>query len=83
LLTSALAEVDAAVLVLALAGSNEELTKHLFRHLPKRVTRAIRQQLRRLGPTRLSDVEAAQRAVAVVASRQWATARMNKAAAIT
>ena len=59
-----LRDVDANVLALALAGSRDELVDRICEQMPKRTARAFRRELRRLGPTRLSDVEAAQRAVA-------------------
>jgi flagellar motor switch protein FliG len=64
--------VDLNVLVLALAGSKEELIRRICSHLPKRLTRTLRRELRRLGPTRLSDVEAAQRAIAQLAAHHVA-----------
>jgi flagellar motor switch protein FliG len=67
-LSAALRELDPALLVLALAGSKAELVEHVCRQLPKRAARTLRRHLRQLGPTRLSDVEAAQLAVAQVAA---------------
>jgi flagellar motor switch protein FliG len=69
-LAAVLREVNLNVLVLALAGSKEELIRRVCGHLPKRSTRLLRRELRRMGPTRLSDVEAAQHAVALVAAKQ-------------
>ncbi|HEX2475309.1 MAG TPA: FliG C-terminal domain-containing protein, partial [Lacipirellulaceae bacterium] len=70
-LAAVLREVDPNVLALALAGSREELTDRICGRMPKRVARDFRRRLGQLGPTRLSDVEAAQQSVARVAARRW------------
>jgi flagellar motor switch protein FliG len=57
------------LLVLALAGSSEELVERIAGQMPKRTAKAFRRQLHKLGPTRLSDVEAAQLAVASAAAQ--------------
>jgi len=69
-LSAVLRQVDAKVLALALAGSRDELVDRICEQMPKQTAREFRRQLRRLGPTRLSDVEGAQRAVALIAARQ-------------
>jgi len=79
LLASVLADVDANVLVLALAGSSDELIERIADQMPKRTGKAFRRQLRKLGPTRLSDVEAAQRAVARAAARRLGRQRARTA----
>lgn len=71
-LASVLRQADANVLALALAGSHDEMIDRICEQMPKRMSRTFRRELRRLGPTRLSDVEAAQRAVAQIAARQLA-----------
>jgi flagellar motor switch protein FliG len=71
-LSAVLRQVDANVLVLALAGSREDLVDRICDQMPKRTARGFRRELRRLGPTRLSDVEAAQHAVAQIAALQFA-----------
>jgi flagellar motor switch protein FliG len=70
-LAAVMRDVDAKVLVLALAGSSDELVERVSREMPKRTAKAFRRQLRRLGPTRLSDVEAAQQTVARAAARRF------------
>jgi flagellar motor switch protein FliG len=80
-LSAVLRQVDANVLALALAGSREELVDRICEQMPKRTAREFRRQLRRLGPTRLSDVEGAQRAVASVAARQLVERRQSLASA--
>jgi flagellar motor switch protein FliG len=76
-LAAVLREMDANVLALALAGSRDELVDRITDEMPKQTARAFRRQLRRLGPTRLSDVEAAQRAVASFVSRYLAGRRRS------
>jgi hypothetical protein len=63
-----LRQVDPTVLALALAGSRDELVDRVCEQMPKRTARAFRRELRQLRPTRLSDVEAAQVAVAQIAA---------------
>ncbi|MCI0333740.1 MAG: hypothetical protein L0228_11025 [Planctomycetes bacterium] len=72
-----LGAADPNVLALALAGSNDELVERVCEQMPKRVAKAFRRELRRMGPTRLSDVEAAQRAIADLAAKQIAERRTN------
>lgn len=76
-LEAVLREVDANVLVLALTGSSEELIDRIVKQMPRRSAKEFRRQLRRLGPTRLSDVAAAQRAVAGVAARRMGARRLG------
>jgi flagellar motor switch protein FliG len=71
-LSALLRQVDANVLALALVGSRDELVDRICEQMPKRTAREFRRQLRRLGPTRLSDVEGAQRVVARTAAKQLA-----------
>jgi flagellar motor switch protein FliG len=78
-LSAVLRQADANILALALAGSREELVDRICEQMPKRTAREFRRQLRRLGPTRLSDVEGAQRAVAQIAARQLAERRQSLA----
>ena len=80
-LTAVLREVDANVLALALAGSREDLVDRICEQMPKRTAREFRRGLRRLGPTRLSDVAAAQRAVADTAARHLAKRQQGLAVA--
>jgi flagellar motor switch protein FliG len=79
-LSALLRQVDPNVLALALVGSREDLVDRICEQMPKRTAREFRRQLRRLGPTRLSDVESAQRAVAQLAARQLAEHRPMLAA---
>lgn len=68
-------DVDANVLAVALVGSREEFIDRICSQMPKRTVRAFRRELRRVGPTRLSDVETAQRMVAEAAARHLASRR--------
>jgi CelD/BcsL family acetyltransferase involved in cellulose biosynthesis len=81
-LASVLKATDANVLALALAGSREELIDRICAQMPARTARAFRRELHRLGPTRLSDVEAAQRVVAEVAAQLLAQRRQRVTTAI-
>src|SRR4051812_16942074 len=76
-LAAVLREADSNTLAIALAGSREELVDRLCDQMPKRTAREFRRRLRRLGPTRLSDVEQAQRVVARMAARQLAERRQS------
>jgi flagellar motor switch protein FliG len=62
-------DVEPHVLRLALVGANESLVDRMARQLPKPVARQFRRSLNELGPTRLSDVAAAQQMVADSAGR--------------
>jgi flagellar motor switch protein FliG len=68
-LAAVLRTVESEVLVLALAGANEELVDRIATQMPRPVAKTFRQRLRRLGPTRLRDVAAAQQDVAEVATK--------------
>jgi hypothetical protein len=75
MLAQLLEVADPNMLALALAGSNDELVERICDQMPKRIAKAFRRELRKMGPTRLSDVEAAQRVIADLASRQIAQRR--------
>jgi len=60
-------EVDPDVMALALTGASDELMARILGHIPQEIATTFREQLSQLGPTRLSDVEAAQQVVASVA----------------
>jgi flagellar motor switch protein FliG len=66
--------VDSRVLVLALAGATHQLTDRIVSALPRRVARDLRVQMRNLGPTRLSDVEEAQKSLAKAAAKRLSLA---------
>jgi len=68
---------DPNVLALALAGSSDELLERVCDQMPKRIAKAFRRELRQMGPTRLSDMEAAQNAIADLAAKQIAERRAS------
>ena len=47
-------------LTLALKGASDELKEHFFKNMSERAATMIREDLEIMGPTKLSDVEAAQ-----------------------
>ena len=69
-LGAVLRNVDANVLLIALVGSRDDLIDRICDQMPNRMARSFRKQLRRIGPTRLADVEAAQQSVARAAAQQ-------------
>jgi flagellar motor switch protein FliG len=77
--SAVLREVEADVLALALVGSREELVDRVTAQMPKRTARVFRRALRKLGPTKLSDVEGAQRIVADAAGRYLMQRRQSLA----
>ncbi len=56
----ALRQADRQTVMLALAGAGESLMKRIVKGLPRRKANQFRQQVRAVGPTRLSDIVAAQ-----------------------
>jgi flagellar motor switch protein FliG len=68
-LAAVLRQVDANVLLLALTGSSEQVVSRICNQMPRRAAKALRRQLGLIGPTRLSDVAAAQRIVAAAVQR--------------
>lgn len=61
--------IDDHLLGIALVGASEYLVERFAKQMPRGRGKALRNQLSQLGPTRLSDVESAQQAVADVAAR--------------
>lgn len=68
-LLQVLAEAEAEVVVLALAGSTPAQTDRALRLFDPHDARLLRQAMERLGPTRLSDVEQAQQELVEIALR--------------
>ena len=60
-LLRALQQAERQTVMLALAGASESLMKRIVKDLPRRKANQFRQQVRAIGPTRLSDMVAAQR----------------------
>jgi flagellar motor switch protein FliG len=71
------AEAGPELARLALVGAGEKLIDRMASALPPHDARALRQSLNQLGPTRLSDVEDAQRALAAAAERLAAQGRLD------
>ena len=59
-LVTALTNIEASVVTLALAGASEKLLSRIFGRLPRRQAKVLRQQLHSIGPTRLGDMLEAQ-----------------------
>jgi len=66
-LAAVLQAAEPELIVLALAGSDQRLLSRFMQQLPAHEAVALRRDLQQLGPTRLSDVEAAQQELALVA----------------
>lgn len=62
-LLAALTQCEAQVVSLALVGVSEKLLKRVLRGLTRHEAKQFRQQLRDMGPTRISDILAAQQEV--------------------
>jgi flagellar motor switch protein FliG len=75
LLAGLLREVDPSLLALALVGSREEFIDRICGQMPRRAALEFRRRVHQIRPTRLSDVEAAQQAVARIAAQRIATQR--------
>ncbi len=68
-LREALAALDEDDLAIALRAATPALTEKLLDALPARRTKQVRQRMQKMGPVRLSDVEAAQEHVAELVRR--------------
>jgi len=64
-----LREVSTEVLVVALKGADETLKEKIFSNMSSRAADLLRDDLEALGPMRVSDVEAAQKEILVIARR--------------
>ncbi len=64
-----LKEIQTDQLVMALKSASDEMREKIFGNLSSRAAAAIREELEYLGPVRVADVEAAQRAIVEVALR--------------
>lgn len=64
-----LREVSSEVLILALKGADEYLKEKIFANMSKRAAELLRDDLEAKGPVRISEVEAAQKEILVVARR--------------
>lgn len=64
-----LREVSSEVLILALKGADEELKEKIFKNMSKRAAELLRDDLAVKGPVKVSEVEAAQKEILVIARR--------------
>jgi len=64
-----LREVSTDTLVLALKGAEERLKEKIFTNMSKRAADLLKDDLENKGPVRVSEVEAAQREILVIARR--------------
>jgi flagellar motor switch protein FliG len=71
-----LKEISNEDLTMALRGSSEELREMFFRNMSERASSMIREDLEIMGPTRLSDVEAAQQNVIKIVRKLEAEGRI-------
>jgi flagellar motor switch protein FliG len=62
-----LARCETRVATLALLGASEKVLKRILARLPRQAARGLRQALRDVGPTRLSDILTAQQQVLLAA----------------
>ena len=64
-----LREVSSDSLITALKGADEVLKEKIFKNMSKRAAETLRDDLEAKGPVRLSEVEAAQKEILVIARR--------------
>jgi flagellar motor switch protein FliG len=64
-----LRDLDTGTLTLALKGSSQELRTKFFNNLSRRAGEMLQEELEAMGPTRLSDVEGAQKEILTTAKR--------------
>jgi flagellar motor switch protein FliG len=68
-LAELVAAAEPRALVLALAGATESFAERVARQLPPAESKRLLRSINSLGPTRLADVEAAQRELAAIAEK--------------
>jgi flagellar motor switch protein FliG len=66
---TALAEIPADVLLLALKGADKKMQAHFLGNMSKRQAQIIKDDLENSGPVKLSDVEGAQRQIITIIRR--------------
>lgn len=64
-----LREVSSEILIVALKGADNDLQEKIFGNMSKRAAELMRDDLEAKGPVKLSEVEAAQREILVIAKR--------------
>jgi flagellar motor switch protein FliG len=67
-LATALSQCESQIVTLALVGASERLLKRVLKGLSRQESEIFRRQLRDIGPTRISDILAAQHEVLLTAS---------------
>jgi flagellar motor switch protein FliG len=68
-LATALSECESQIVTLALVGASDRLLKRVLKGLSRQESEIFRRQLRDIGPTRVSDILAAQHEVLLTASQ--------------
>jgi flagellar motor switch protein FliG len=66
---SVLREVDSARLVIALKGADAALVQHFLKNMSQRAAEMLKDDMESRGPVKLSEVEAAQKEVLVIARK--------------
>ena len=64
-----LREVESELLVTALRGSSAKLKQKIFTNMSRRAAELLQDDLETMAPVKLSDVEAAQKEIVIVARR--------------
>ncbi len=80
-LTTVLHSADTEIMVLALAGASTALVERVLNQLPLEEAKTLKYALDHLGPTRLSDVEGAQRELARLAGELEARGELPRSLA--
>lgn len=68
-LATALSQCESQIVTLALVGASERMLKRVLKGLSRQESEIFRRQLRDIGPTRVSDILAAQHEVLLTASQ--------------
>ena len=64
-----LREIDQAVLVVALKAANDDIKQRIFNNVSSRAAQMLQEDMESMGPTRISEVDAAQSEIVRVALR--------------
>jgi flagellar motor switch protein FliG len=64
-----LREVDSARLVIAMKGADQTLVAHFLKNMSSRAAEMLKDDMESRGPVKLSEVEAAQKEILVIARR--------------
>ncbi|MFV2068187.1 MAG: FliG C-terminal domain-containing protein [Pirellulales bacterium] len=82
-LATLVANTEPELVILALAGASEPLVRHVLQGIPTDTAASLKKGLTRIGPIRLSDVEAAQRAIAELAGQLHGADRVTSKPRLT